>query len=209
MSLQATTVLREDWEVGSRLKRLGLDKTKLLTVRNIAVGAAADATPYHPANAAGTFAYQHGTFGLRINFVDEKEWKADRPNGVEAIVNNRLRIRVVFANVDIACEDEHEPKGRSDRGAGAERLCAGNSLFQNLPRFVNVDPLSSDGWTTFYLMVSPKGAAELTCAKVVNGQFSNFIERIYLSNGSDVEPDIRRSADEGEAQNFEPQISRK
>src|SRR6267378_3995826 len=37
---------------------------KLLRVRSVAISASADATPFHPANAAGTFAYQHGTFAL-------------------------------------------------------------------------------------------------------------------------------------------------
>ena len=128
MPLAETKILREDWEVGPRLAELRTDKEKLLRVRSTAVGAAADATPFHPANAAGTLSYQHGTFSLRNEHVSKNEWESDRPNGVEVIKNAAVRTRFVFANVDVACNDEHEPKARSDKGAGAERLCAGNGL---------------------------------------------------------------------------------
>lgn len=209
MPLRATKILREAWEVEPRLVQLSLSRAKLLTVRNIAIGAAADATPFHPANAAGTFSYQHGTFGLRNEFVDDDEWKSESPNNVEVISNERLRVRVVFANVDVACDDEHEPKARSGKGAGSQRLCASNSLFGDLPRFAKVDPLSSEGWTVFYLMVDPEGAVELSCAKVENHQFANFIERLYLSDGSDLELDVKRSSDDSDAQEFDPQVARK
>jgi hypothetical protein len=57
----------------------------LLRVRSVALAAAADATPFHPANAAGTLSYQHGTFSLRDEHVGENEWVLSRPSGVEAI----------------------------------------------------------------------------------------------------------------------------
>src|SRR5215207_9081729 len=107
-----TRILREDWEVDPRLAYIQVEKDKLLEVRSVAVGAAADATPFHPANAAGTLSYQHGTFALRNEFVG-KVWLPERPNGVEAIRNESNRIKIVFANVNIACDDEHEPKPRS------------------------------------------------------------------------------------------------
>ena len=69
-----------------------------------------NATPFHPANAAGTFAYQHGTFALRNEHVGHDDWRSARPNGVEAIENEEIKVRLVFANVDVACSDEHEPK---------------------------------------------------------------------------------------------------
>jgi hypothetical protein len=70
-------ILREEWEVNARLAELQLEKPKLLTVRSTAIGAAADATQFHPANAAGTFSYHHGTFSLRNEHVG-KVWSLAR-----------------------------------------------------------------------------------------------------------------------------------
>jgi hypothetical protein len=204
-----TRVFRLDWEVQPRLALLQLDRGKLLNARDVALGAAADATAFFPANAAGTLAYQYGTFALRNEFVGE-HWTVDRSNGVETIKNDGKRIKVVFANVDIACDDHHEPKPRSTKGSGAERLCAGNDLFGGLPRYVKASEASEDGWTVFYLMVDPVGAAELSRPVVKGGTFQKFVERLYLSDGSDVsfEPDV--SFDDSDViDHFDPKVARK
>jgi hypothetical protein len=204
-----TRILREPWEVEARLAEMGLEKSKLLTVRSTAVGAAADATRFHPANAAGTFSYQHGTFALRNEHVGDV-WLLDRPNGVEAIRNESARIKIVFANVDIACDDAQEPKPRSSKGAGAERLCAANDLFGDLPRFARVPERGEVGWTIYYLMVAPNGAVELSCPVVKGGAFVSFIERLYLSDGSDLEGEFKLSLDDRDAaDDFDPKVARK
>jgi hypothetical protein len=174
----------------------------------VALAAAADATPFHPANAAGTLSYQHGTFSLRDEHVGENEWVLSRPSGVEAIENGPLRTRFVFANVDIACNDEQQPKARSEKGAGAERLCAQNRLF-DLPYFVNTAVLNRGGWTTYYLMVAPNGATELSLAVIEDKRFTQFFERLYLSDGSDLDTLPKRLNNEGPIDQFDPQIARR
>lgn len=208
MTLTASEILRDDWEVSSRLAELLTAKDTLLRIRTTAVGAAADATPFHPANAAGTFSYQHGTFALRNEHVGQNGWQTERPGGVEAIKNDSIRVRIVFANVDVACNDEIEPKARSSKGAGAERLCVGNGLFGSLPRYTKAAS-SEDGWITFYLMVAPNGATELSRATVANGQFKQFVERLYLSDGSDLDTDAQILDDDQQVDDFDPQIVRK
>ena len=204
-----TRILKEQWEIEPRLEYLQLDKAKLLNVRTTAVGAAADATPFHPANTAGTLSYHFGTFALRHEFVGGG-WVLDRSNGVETIKNEARRIKIVFANVDIACSDEHEPKPRSSKGAGAERLCAGNDLFGGLPRYAPMVQPSIDGWTVYYLMVAPDGAVELSCPIVKAGSFQHFVERLYLSDGSDLyaEPKLSLNNDDI-AVDFDPKVARK
>ena len=134
MGMVETVVLREPWDVDRRLSELGLGtRDRLLRVRAIAISASANATPFHPANAAGTLAYQHGTFALRDEFVGDA-WRVDRPDGVETIRNAKTGVNVVFANVDVACDDNIKPKPRSRKGAGAERVCNGN-LFESLPEY--------------------------------------------------------------------------
>lgn len=216
-----TIILREPWEVDPRLIELGLGsvekdlgsvdkpiqvRKKLLTVVAIAANEVANVTPHHCANAAGTLAYQHGTWALRNEFVEPKsKWTLERPNNVEAIWNESLKVRVVFCNVDIACDDDRSPKPRSEKGAGAERVCSGN-LFGSLPRYA---PRQYAGEATYYLMVDERGAAELTRPVVSSGTFSAYVERIYLTDGSDL-PDKISSFDTDDAVGgFDPLIVRK
>lgn len=200
-----STTLREPWDVERRLAEVQLGpRFRLIEVTRAALSAAANATPFHPANAGGTLSYQEGTYALRDEFVDDDVWRLARPDGVEVIENNALKIRVAFANVDIACDDDRKPKPRSQKGAGAERTCIGN-LFGRLPEYA---PIQRDGWVTFYLMVDEKGAAELTRPVVKNGTFTAWPERLYLTDGVDLfgEPII----DEDDlTDEFDPQVIRK
>jgi hypothetical protein len=207
VTLVETVIWRDPWDVDRRLAELGLGssaRARLLKVRSIAISAGADATPFHPANAPGTFSYHHGTFALRNEFVGD-DWQLDRPDGVEAIRNEATQVKVVFANVDVAHNDHQKPKPRSRKGTGAERVCCGN-LFGSLPEFA---PRQPAGWATYYLMVDESGAAELTRPVVSNGTFASYIERIYLSDGSDIERDPV-ALDGGDAPDeFDPQVLRK
>jgi hypothetical protein len=180
MELLATQILREPWEVDPRLAELGLTRKGLLRVAAIATDAAMTATPYHCANAAGTFAYQYGSWALRDEFVGP-DWKLNRPNNVEAIWNESRRVRVIYSNVDVARDDEQKPQPRSDKGAGAERVCGGN-LFGELPTYYSKQYA---GESTYYLMVDETGRAELTRVVISAGAFSQYIERIYLIDDED------------------------
>lgn len=197
--------LREPWEVDSRLAQMGLGKKTLLECVSVAVSAAADVTPFHAANAAGTFSYQHGTWALRDRHAGT-DWVLDRTESVEAIKNERLKIRIIFSNVDIACSDDQKPKPRSRKGAGSERVCIGNLFGDNLPEYA---PNQPDGWATYYLMVDERGASELTRPVVKGGTFTAWIERIYLSDGSDLEIDILDLDDGVRADEFDPLVARK
>jgi hypothetical protein len=104
-----TTILQENWEVEPRLQELGLTKEGLLHVRDVSVSESAKATAFHAANAAGTSAYHEGTWALRDQFVGG-DWSIDRSDGVETIKNDKLKVRVAFSNVDIACNSFHIPK---------------------------------------------------------------------------------------------------
>jgi hypothetical protein len=205
MALVETVVRREPWDVDGRLAELKLGpRDRLLKVRAIATTASADATPFHPANAAGTLAYQHGTWALRNEFVGD-DWAMDRPEGVEAIRCDAIQVKVVFANVDIACSDSQKPKPRSRKGAGAERVCMGN-LFERLPEFAPEQP---SGWATYYLMIDENGAAELTRPVIKGGTFVGWIERIYLSDGTDLDREPVTLDDGDTADDFDPQVIRK
>jgi hypothetical protein len=202
-----TVVLREPWNVDRRLGEIELDRSKLLRVRDVARLSASNATPFHPANAAGTFSYQDGTFSLReVNVKRGSNWVLDRSNGVEAIRNDCLKIRVIFANVDLACDDKQGPKPRSSKGAGAERACQGNLFGDDLKSFSSVP---ADSYATYYLMVDENGAAELTRPVIKGRTFSSYVERIYLSDGGDAPSDKLFLDDSDRVDDFDPQVVRK
>ena len=209
MALIQTRVLRDETVVNRRLAELDMDKVKLLTVRSRAISAAADAPPFHPANSAGTFSYHYGTFALRDAFVGDT-WVVDRPDGVEAISNEGKKTKVVFANVDHAGgDDDHAPKPRSRKGAGSERVCQGN-LFGDSPRYVPSPDGTAGGFAIYYLMVDENGAVELSCPVVKRKTFAAYVERIILSDGSDLEGEGKLALDDKDiADGFDPQVARK
>ncbi len=58
-------------------------------------------------------------------------------------------------------------------------------------------------------MVAPNGAVELTRATVEGGRFHKFIERLYLSDGSDLNIEPNLLDEEVPTDNFDPQVARK
>jgi hypothetical protein len=199
-----TTILQEAWEIEPRLTELGLTKKGLLEVRDVALSEGANATAFHAANAAGTYAYHEATWALRDRFVGG-DWVLDRSDGVETIKNDKLKIKVAFSNVDQACNTFHIPKPRTKKGAGAERA-VGADLFGGLPHYV---PRQSGEWSFYYLMVDQNGAAELTRPVVRGGTFIAAIERICLSTaGGNDDLEISDTTSDV-AIEFEPQIARK
>jgi hypothetical protein len=204
MEFVETKYFREPWESDQRLNQLQVTRRGLLEARDVAMQERSNATSFHPTNAPGTFGYHHGTWALRDRFVGEY-WEVDRGDGIEAIWNKELKIKIAFCNVDLACNDDHVPKPRSEKGAGAERA-SGTPLFGSLPQYAPRQPESSQ---LYYLMVDPEGAAELTRPVVSGGTFLAAVERIYLSHGRDDDPGIQSEDDRGPVDSFDPQVVRK
>lgn len=198
-----TKYYREEWEANKRIVELGMTRVGLNQVRRVARDAQLRTNQFFPANAAGTFSYQYGSWGLRDQFVG-KDWKVDRPGGVEAICNDALKVRVAFCNVDVACDDVHAPKPRTDKGAGAER--AAQMMFPGMPAFGS---MSAPEWTLYYLMLDLNGFAELSLPAIQKGKFVDFVERIYLYEGDDDSTETLPISDEGIADGFDPVVARK
>ena len=201
MAAAETIILREPWEVQPRLQELGLSKNKLLEVCNIARHEGSNATLFHSANAAGTYAYHGGTWGLRDWFIGG-DWILDRSNGVETIKNEKLEVIVAFSNVDLACVDSHIPQARTKKGSGAERAM-GVDMFGGLPTFAP----RSTGELQF--MVDEDGGTELTRPVVKGGRFTTATERIYLFESGDDEGDGIRKTPPDDVIDFDPKIARK
>lgn len=204
-----TLVFRDPWDVDRRLIELGLHKAGLLKAVAVSRTERNNVTPFHPANAAGTFSYHHGVAAIRSEFVGDA-WMVDRSDGIEAIWNQASGLKVSFCNVDQACGVDH-PRPRSDKGAGAERA-SGGSLFEHFglgpqPQFA---PRPTGDGALYYLMVDQNGAAELTRPVIKNRTFTAAVERLFLLPG-DEPGDVILPLDDGNdiADGFDPQIVRK
>jgi hypothetical protein len=207
MPMTQTKVVREPEDVDRRLSELGLLRAVLLEVRDVAMTSASNATNFHPSNAAGTFAYQDGSWALRDRHVKTGgEWELDRTDSIETIKNEKRKLKVGYQNVDIACDDDQKPKPRSKKGVGSERACSGN-LFGDLPSFYT--PVSHGDFSVFYLMVDSNGAVELTQPVVKGRTFSGYVERIYLSDGGDMLIDKSKLGTDDRIDDFDPLVARK
>jgi hypothetical protein len=202
MDLVKTVIRRDSWDADKRLAEMQLVREPLLECRDVAISEAANATAFHPANAAGTFSYHHGTWALRDRFVGE-DWVECRADGIETIRNDKLKIKIAYCNVDVACDAEH-PKPRSKKGAGAERACGG--LFGDLPQYA---PRPTGDYALYYLMVDGDGAVELTRPVLQGGTFTGAVERIFLSFGKDDDEAVIADDKTGPVDNFDPQVVRK
>ena len=201
-----TITLKEETSIKERLFQLDLDLEKLLMVRSIAIGAAADVTPFHPVNSRGILAYHNGTWALRNFFVEpDSPWTIYRTDGIEGILHEELGIKVIYSNVDAACHPDIKPKPRSKKGSSSEKLCSGN-LFDYLPEYL---PESTEAAPTYYLMVDEEGAAELTRPYIQNETFILYKERIFLCNGVDINLTSITLDNDDILDDFDPLVTRK
>lgn len=201
-------ILKEAPEVESRLKELSLTLDGLLFVRSVALAAAADATPNHPSNAGGSFAYHHGVAAIRSQFLGES-WKRDRSHGVECISNEELKIKIAYSNVYRAC-NVAGPKAKSTKGHGVEKVCGDGITDDMFPDAeIPVPTTAADGWATYFLMVDQLGAAELSRPTIYASNFGPCIERIYLSDGSDIDFEPQPFEDSDDIDDFDPIVKRR
>lgn len=184
--LVETAIIEDPDRVKSHLEDIGLSWRKILEVRDAAYVHLVDTSPLMPINAPGTLAYHFGVRKMREAFCG-KEWELDRSGGVESIVNASETTKVVYQNVDVACSRALKPKPRSDKGSNFELECQGN-LFEFYKIFApeQVKPIKNKTKIVF-IMVDDRGAVEVSTPVVEGGKFSGFVERIFVSDGADVD----------------------
>ncbi|KGT77225.1 hypothetical protein MA20_21725 [Bradyrhizobium japonicum] len=199
-----TAIIESPQDAKRRLADWGLAVEQILAIRDLARAAADDASPLMPLNAPGTLGYIHGVGALRGQILDG-EWIIDRTLGVEAVINNRLGVRIGYQNVDRACDIVFPPMPRSERGNGMARLCRlplfehfGVELESDADRLPNdefQDPMG-DQIVTYFVMVGEDGSVELSRPIIAQKKYGQFVERIFVDNPSDdwgetiVEPDV-------------------
>lgn len=212
--MTASRIVSQDYEVGSRLDQLGLTAAELIEVVKQAVAAKANCVLNFPLNAAGQLSYIYGTGALR-DVLRMKGWEIDRTGNIEATYNPKTGMKIVFQNVDSACEDNRDPKAISDKGPAATRAVDSGqgNLFKE---FEEEDrrARARENASLWYFCVHINGddvRAELAFPKSIEEkQFKHFNERIYIikpGEWASIMP--AEGDDEMPAQEFEINVTRK
>ncbi len=172
-------------EVKNRLTHLDISYDQISSIAKRAISQKLNAVSNHPANAAGTFAYHEGVRAMRDVLVDGETWKKLVENGIEYIENPIKKIRIIYQNVDFACNPEHAPQPISKRGGTAK--C--DAINSNQGDIFGVDLIPSNVWV---ICVSENNGTidaefSLPTEMTKNGFFSQFAERIFILQNSEIE----------------------
>jgi hypothetical protein len=196
-------ILNVEYEIKNRLELLDLTKDKLSDVAKRAIAQKSNAVSNHPVNAAGTFAYHEGVKAMRDIFVDGVHWMKLIENGIEYIENPSKNIKVIYQNVDYACDQSHDPQPISKRGGSAKR----NAINSNQLDLFGRETPSVNVWV---ICVSEnKGIvnAEISLPGDIskNGCFSQFIERIFILQNHEPE-NINNKSENNDYEKYDDDI---
>ncbi|WP_024299726.1 hypothetical protein [Methylomicrobium lacus] len=177
-------ILKVEHEVKNRLALFDLKKELLAEVAIRAISQKRNAVSNHPVNAAGTFAYHEGVRSMRDLFVDGATWTKLVENGIEYIENSDKKLRVIYQNVDYACNSSHDPQPLTKRGGSAKS----KAISSNQVDLFGRESTNPNVWV---ICVSEKDGvvnAELSKPTQIleNGEFSQFKERIFILEKHDM-----------------------
>lgn len=215
-TLHKQRTLKSPEQILPRLTEMDLEQGPLLRVRDVSLLSRNNATRYHAIATPGWNAYGDGLFTLRDQLIGNgpfgDHWQQYFHKNVEGVYNKRRNLIISYCSV-LRAHTIDVPQRRRKCGSVVESLCAGD----NYELFADHDlPVSSrrmaDDPMFYYLMVDEDGRVELTCPIVEGKRFANYVERIFLSDGSDFDLTNGRlmPLDDNDAINdFAPQIVRK
>ncbi|MFN3889311.1 MAG: hypothetical protein ACK4MV_02855 [Beijerinckiaceae bacterium] len=119
--MMRTRLYSTEHEIDRRLERFGVTRDELVDVVKKTVAARADTIDIDPLSAAGQLSYIFGTRHIRMLFM-RNGWTLDRTENVESVVSPDGSMRIVFQNVDSACNPFQGPKAVSGKGPAANRM---------------------------------------------------------------------------------------
>jgi len=203
------TIVKEDPEVDLRLRMFGVTRDELLMVIEAAVSARADAVPHDPNNAGGLFSWIYGTRTLRDVFA-AKGWLADTTKNVPSIRDPKTETKIIFQNTDSACDANH-PKAVAGKGMASEEIVSLSTAYL----FADMEERRQKklNGTVWFLCIYANGddvRAELSLPKgIKGGQFSGFIERIFVLKHGEWPVTPTKKNQDAEIQDLDISVTRK
>lgn len=210
--MQQCQIYREDYDVNARLAQLGLRKEQLERIVLKAVIARNEAVPIDPNYAPGTLAYIYGTRAIREEYLP-KGWQMDKTKNIESTFNPKHGIRLVYQNVDRACELDALPRALSGKGSASAQMVESGQ--QYLFEWMEEEDRRQGVLPAWFLCVAVDGdkvTAELSCpVGIEDSQFSGFGERIFILQPGDWDTFdlLHAGSDEDEQQDFDVKITKK
>ncbi len=199
MPIQPAQVFSEPLDVERELATLGLTVDFVKKVASQSRSAKMETLPIDPCNSPGTQAYMYGVRAIRRALLRKKGWRISRMGNVEATVNDKLGIQILFQNVDLACSLTHEPESVSGKGGGARQMIrSGNQgeLFSNnQPKHLGKIGCIPKVWLVCVSSNENTLKAEVSAPKDFEGeQFDGFSRRIFVIDES-FEPKIHSTGE--------------
>tara|TARA_R100001143_G_scaffold62552_1_gene66122 strand:- start:2719 stop:3351 length:633 start_codon:yes stop_codon:yes gene_type:complete len=209
--MSPSIVYKQAYEITAKLSIFDVTIPELQAIALEAVSARNEATPLHPANAAGTYSYMEGVAALRMVFIQKEGWEITRYKGVEAVANKELGVVIMFQNVDFAC-GVHDPNPASDKGDGVAELVDNPTGY--LWPHMEEEAKANENRHAWFFCVSCNGdevKAELSRPRaIVKGNFGTFAERIFVIQDNDWSPIPDKASDDIEdTQEFDIPVSKK
>ena len=196
-------------DVNRRLAELAMFEEDILAIRNIACSMnATGSSLMFPPNGAGLLAYLYGTRELRATFLS-RGWEIDQSFGTSGVRHPGKNLLAMYQNVDVACSKLDLPRPRTKKGAGSERLSqmtAFAGMEDEVGTTYNGAVLNTASW---HVMVAEDGAVEVSRAIIRNGEFSQFIERIFVHDGRGLDMFNKANDSNDDAIDFDVVVSRK
>lgn len=217
--MRPATIVTDEIEVDRRLaQQFGTTRADWIGVTHAVVLARNDTTPFDPASAPGQFAYIFGTRAVRTLLLS-KGYEIQREDNVEITFSDGRGVKVIYQNVDAAADPAHSPKAISSKGPASGRIIE-RSMGYLFPEWEEEEQaairelMRREAAETWYFSVSVDGndvRAELSRPyPLVDGQFSGFIERIFiLKPGEWAEFGSVEFDDGAPGQDFEIEVTRR
>lgn len=175
-------IIKDGVAVRHELAELGLTPEIIHMIGDAAATAKTDTMAVEPLNAPGTNAYNKGVAAKRLALLP-LGWRMSHSRGIEATVNDKMGIQLVFQNVDVACTDR-DPQAISEKGSGSRKLVydGQKELFARAEG--KREQVLGAALRVWLICVSTSGKklrVEVSCPLLFEGnQFEGFAKRIFV-----------------------------
>jgi hypothetical protein len=213
-----TRIYVEPWDRDRRLRQLELVKDDfddardglLEVVRAVASGRA-NSTDNNARSSAGYNAWDYGVRRVREVYRGFNDWESFEENGVEGIINRRLKLKITVVSTDSACDPLYSPRNRTPKGPATEKIVDLSVQGELFARDDNIDP--PGGYQFWEICVADDGnkvTAELSRPELfLSNYFIKFSERIFLIDPGEWEKIGITMPDHSDGIEFEPDVRRK
>jgi hypothetical protein len=215
------TILKDTDDVEARLRELfGLGRADVVRIALGALAARNDSVDFDPRIARGLLAYIFGVRTLREVCAEAGGYEPVSHYNIESAYNVTRSLKIMFQTADSACIEGRDPKAISAIGPAKELFIKEAStgfLFpemekeheEHLARLSAFD--RAEAWYVFVAFPNNTVTCELSRPlDVKGGQFSKFVERIFILAEGDLGPSgLLDLDDEAPAPEIKPIISKK